>query len=162
MRAVSTSVFFAVLIACVGCDHAAKRAAGLLLTSGERVTLAGDAFQFELVSNPGAFLSLGAGLPDPVRQALLVGLVPLLLACVCLYFLRSAHTSFGELVALGLVAGGGLGNWLDRLLHDGAVTDFVSMGLGGLRTGIFNVADVAVMAGVLLLVLFVHLKRAEA
>ena len=48
--------------------------------------------------------------------------------------------------------GGGLGNWLDRVMHDGAVTDFVSLGLGGLRTGIFNVADLAVVAGTLLLV----------
>ena len=43
--------------------------------------------------------------------------------------------------------GGGVGNWIDRVLHAGVVTDFVRIGLGPLRTGIFNVADVAVMAG---------------
>ena len=57
------------------------------------------------------------------------------------------------LVALGILAGGGLGNWLDRVLHDGHVTDFVSLGVGQLRTGIFNVADLSVVAGVAVLLL---------
>ena len=39
------------------------------------------------------------------------------------------------------------------MLHDGAVTDFVSIGVGSLRTGIFNLADLAVVAGVCLLLL---------
>lgn len=59
-----------------------------------------------------------------------------------------------------MIVGGGLANWLDRMLHDGAVTDFVSLGLGPLRTGIFNVADVAIVAGLLLLVLPGGLARA--
>jgi signal peptidase II len=36
------------------------------------------------------------------------------------------------------------------VVDDGAVTDFVSLGLGALRTGIFNVADLAIVAGLLL------------
>ena len=52
-----------------------------------------------------------------------------------------------------IVCGGGLANWLDRLLHQGAVTDFVSLGVGPLRTGIFNLADVVVVGGVALLLL---------
>lgn len=161
MRRASLSFFFAVLVACVGCDHAAKHAAGWLLAGADPLALMGETVRFELVSNPGAFLSLGAGLPEPLRHALLLGLVPMLLGFLCFFFLRSAHGSRGELLSLGLVAGGGLGNWLDRVLHDGAVTDFVSVGLGSFRTGIFNVADVAVMAGVLLLLLFTR-RRARS
>jgi signal peptidase II len=63
--------------------------------------------------------------------------------------LRSGAATPYQLAALGLIVGGGLGNWIDRILHDGNVTDFVSVGLGPLRTGIFNFADVAVMAGML-------------
>ena len=153
MRRVSRYAFSLALVACVGCDQASKHAAGLLLAGSERVTLLGDTVRFELVANPGAFLSLGAGLPELVRRALLVGLVPVLLASVCLLVARSALVSRGGLIALGLVAGGGLGNWFDRVLHHGAVTDFVSMGLGRFRTGIFNVADVAILGGLLLLIL---------
>ena len=52
-----------------------------------------------------------------------------------------------DLTQLAMLAGGGAGNWLDRLLRDGAVTDFMRVGAGPVSTGIFNVADVAIMAG---------------
>ncbi len=39
-----------------------------------------------------------------------------------------------------LIAGGEVANWLDRLVHGGTVIDFVSLGIGPIRTGIFNVA----------------------
>ena len=143
--------FLFVLVGCVGCDHATKRVATALLADSAPIALAGDTVRFQLVENPGAFLSLGARLPEPLRSALLSGFVPLLLVCLCLWLARSARASRVELLALGLVVGGGLGNWIDRLQHGGAVTDFVSLGVGWLRTGIFNVADVAIMAGVALL-----------
>jgi signal peptidase II len=56
-------------------------------------------------------------------------------------------------VALSLVAGGGISNLIDRFLYDGRVTDFLNVGIGSLRTGIFNLADMAILAGALLLIL---------
>jgi len=143
--------FCFVLATCVGCDHASKRAAEALLAGSAGLALAGDTVQFRLASNPGAFLSLGADLPEPVRQVLLLGLVPLLIGLVCLTFATSVRASRSQWFALALVSGGGIGNWLDRVLHGGAVTDFVSIGLGSLRTGVFNLADLAVVAGACLL-----------
>lgn len=140
--------FLLVLASCVGCDHASKRAAEAWLGGTGGVGLAGDTLQFQLVSNPGAFLSLGAGLPEPVRQGILLVGVPLLIGLVCLHFARHVRVSRAQWLAVALVSGGGLGNWLDRVLHHGAVTDFVSIGFAGLRTGIFNLADLAVVAGV--------------
>jgi signal peptidase II len=52
-----------------------------------------------------------------------------------------------------LIVGGGFSNLVDRIFNRGIVVDFMNMGVGGLRTGIFNVADVAIMAGVGLLLL---------
>jgi signal peptidase II len=52
-----------------------------------------------------------------------------------------------------LIASGGVGNWIDRLTNDGRVTDFLNLGIGSLRTGIFNVADMVLMAGVALFLL---------
>jgi signal peptidase II len=144
-------VFGFVLVACLGCDHAAKQVAEQWLGQGRGISLLGGVVQLELVANPGAFLSLGAGLPEALRHLLLIGLVPLALALVSWLVWRSPGASRAQAVALGLVAGGGLANWLDRVLDDGAVTDFVSLGLGALRTGIFNLADVAIVAGLLLL-----------
>jgi signal peptidase II len=56
-------------------------------------------------------------------------------------------------IALGLVAGGGISNLIDRLFYDGRVTDFLNVGIGSFRTGIFNLADMAILAGGLLLIL---------
>jgi signal peptidase II len=146
-------LFLAVLLACVGCDQAVKQVAIGVLAGSGGVSLAADSVRFELVSNPGGFLSLGAGLPASVRRAVFLGVVPLVVLLLCAQCLRPAAASPRVLLALGLVAGGGLGNWLDRLLRDGGVIDFVSIGLGPLRTGVFNVADVAVMAGAAILLL---------
>jgi signal peptidase II len=143
-----------ILFACVGCDHAVKQVAVELLSGAGVVSWLGGAVRFQLVTNPGAFLSLGAGLPEPIRELLLIGMVPLVLGAVGWLVLRAPSVSRAQIAALGLIAGGGLANWLDRVVDDGAVTDFVSLGLGSLRTGIFNVADVAIVLGLLLLLGF--------
>ena len=144
-----------VLVTCIGCDHATKLAAANLLPR-EGISLASDFLRLQLVYNHGAFLGLGAGLPAIARLVILGGLVPLGLFATIAWLLRSATVSRLQLVAIGSIVGGGLGNWLDRLIHEGRVTDFVSVGLGPLRTGIFNFADVAVVAGMLLLLLATH------
>lgn len=53
-------------------------------------------------------------------------------------------------VALGLLIGGAIGNTIDRVLH-GAVVDFVSLHAAGFYWYVFNLADVWVVAGVMLL-----------
>jgi len=141
-------LFVTILLASVGCDHATKELARNVLELSPVVSVAGDAVRFELVRNSGAFLGLGSPLPEWVRELAFLVIVPLILAFVCVVFWRVGLESRSQLAGLGLVAGGGIANWLDRLFHGGAVTDFVSLGLGPLRTGIFNVADVAIVAGV--------------
>lgn len=147
-------LFLAVLAGAAGCDHATKRVALSTLDGAGRVSLAGDAVRLELAANPGAFLGLGAGLPEGLRDVLLLVAVPAVLLLLCARLLGAGAPSRALAVGLGLVAGGGLANWLDRLLHGGTVTDFLAVGVGPLRTGIFNVADVAVVAGVAVLLLF--------
>ena len=152
MRHSRALLFASVLAVCVGCDHATKLAATAWLEPASALPLAADTVRLELAHNPGAFLSLGAGLPGGLRALVLLGLVPLGLLVATGFALRSGSSRRLPLVAVGLVAGGGLSNWLDRLLHAGLVTDFVSLGVGPVRTGIFNLADLAVVAGVVLLV----------
>jgi signal peptidase II len=146
-------LFAAILLVAGGCDHASKRIAQVALAEAGVVSLAAGVVQLELVANHGAFLSLGRELPLPLRRLVLLVLPPLLLALVCASFLRLRGASTRSLVGLACVAGGGLANWLDRLLHGGAVTDFVSLGVGPLRTGVFNLADVVIFAGLGVLLL---------
>ena len=146
-------IFSFVLLACVGCDHAAKQAAEQWLADSSSVALLGGIVRFQLAANPGAFLSMGAQLPELVRQLILIGFVPVMLTSIGWLLFRSPNTTRAQVIAFGLIAGGGLANWLDRVRNDGTVTDFVSLGLGQLRTGIFNVADLAIVAGLLLFLL---------
>lgn len=53
--------------------------------------------------------------------------------------------------AVALIFSGGVSNLFDRLAYDGSVVDFINIGIGPVRTGIFNVADVAITVGVLIL-----------
>lgn len=143
-------LFASILVTCIGCDHATKLAATNLIPP-QGISLASDLLRLQLVYNDGAFLGLGGNLPAPLRLVILGGLVPLGLFATIAWLLRSSAVSRLQLIALAGIVGGGLGNWIDRLAHAGRVTDFASFGVGPLRTGIFNVADVAVVAGLLLL-----------
>lgn len=143
-----TALFVAVALGCIGCDAAVKQLAVEVLEHRDPIEPWGEFMRFELARNPGAFLSLGAGLPTGVRSVLLLGVAPLLLVFVVVSLLRSGATGLREVFALALLTGGGLSNWLERLLNDGHVTDFVSIGIGSVRSGIFNGADVAIVMGV--------------
>ncbi len=150
MRRARALLLLAVVASCVGCDHAIKSWAVSWLSGEPPLDLAGGWVRFELALNPGAFLGLGTGLAPWLRTVALLGLVPLALAIVLGVLLRSSSLGRVRLLGVGLFVGGGLGNWIDRLLHDGSVTDFLVLGAGSLRTGVFNLADVAIVLGVLL------------
>jgi len=147
-----TLVFFVLLGLTVGCDHATKVAATRLLEPSAVLPVAAGVVRLELVHNPGAFMSLGADLPAGVRIPLLLVLMPVAALAAGVLALRSTSSRSLSLLAGALLAGGGLSNWLDRLVNDGNVVDFVSVGIGGVRTGIFNAADLAVVVGLILLV----------
>src|SRR4030095_10887330 len=141
MRHARVLPFLVIVALCIGCDHASKAAAVSILETRAPVELLRGIVRFELAYNPGAFLSLGAGLPPGVRAALFGLVVPTLVVLASIAFLRGPGIGGWSLVALALLAGGGLSNGIDRMLHQGVVTDFVSIGIGGLRTRIFNVGD---------------------
>ena len=106
------------------------------------------------MENPGAFLSLGAGLTEGPRFWLLTGAVGGLLAGLFVYLLLGKDLSTLQVVTYALVLAGGASNWADRVLRGGAVVDFMNVGLGpSLRSGIFNVADLAIDAGAALILI---------
>ena len=51
-----------------------------------------------------------------------------------------------------MIVAGGVSNWIDRVMR-GSVPDFINLGIGPVRTGIFNVADVAITLGAVVLLL---------
>lgn len=139
-----------VLVSCVGCDQATKGIARNVLVENEAHSYFADTIRVQLTHNEGGFLSLGASLPEPWRQILLTGGVFVLLGILC-YAMLSKQSNAVTVLALALIFGGGASNLLDRLLYGGRVTDFLNVGIGSLRTGIFNVADIDITLGALIL-----------
>src|SRR6476646_9972290 len=96
-----------VLFACVGCDQVTKQVVREHIALGASQSFMGDTLRLTHAENPGAFLSMGASLPEGARVA---------------------------------------------VFQVGA--SILIIGIGSVRTGIFNVADVLGVAGFLLLILF--------
>jgi signal peptidase II len=78
------------------------------------------------------------------------GVVGAVLAALLVYLFVSKPQNPLVGASIALIVGGGVSNLIDRLRYGGYVVDFLNVGIGPLRTGIFNVADMAIMAGVIL------------
>jgi signal peptidase II len=141
------------LVGCVGCDQISKHVARSELTPAETHSYLNDTVRVVLTENTGAFLSLGDSLPESARALIFRGAVGLVV--LGLLWAAAFARGFGrwQIVALTLLAAGGMGNLIDRLVYDGRVTDFLNLGVGSLRTGIFNVADVVAVMGVVVYLL---------
>lgn len=152
---VSTSgrrvAMLAIVTGCVGCDQATKYVATQALQDAPAISFFGDMLHLGYALNPGGFLGLGGNVPAPYRQLAFIGVNALMMAVIAIVLIVRPHISKRVALGLTLVLAGGLGNLVDRVCNEGLVTDFIVLACGPLRTGVFNVADVAVTVGVLLL-----------
>jgi signal peptidase II len=135
--------------ATVGCDRVTKHIATQRLAGLPTRSYFADTLRLGYAENPGGFLSLGAGLPAPVRTIVFTAATGVLLVMLIAAACRNGWDRW-RTVALSLFIAGGASNWIDRFAT-GRVVDFLNVGIGSLRTGVFNVADMAIMAGVALL-----------
>lgn len=142
-----------ILLGCVGCDQVTKTVAREQLAPGTEISLLHDLVRIERFENAGAFLSLGGHWPVAVRRALFTAGGLLWVTIALGWALRARHVRVTAIVGAALVAGGGLGNVIDRLAYAGRVTDFLNVGIDSIRTGIFNVADMSLMLGLALWIL---------
>ncbi len=117
-------------------------------------------FQFVYAENPGAFLGFGGGWSRAVRFIIFAVLVLGGLGAMLWYLLKK-ETSRINLFAYSFILAGGLGNLWDRVVHEqGHVIDFMLIDFGGfMRTGVFNIADVAIVIGVLMAFLSDYLTK---
>lgn len=96
---------------------------------------------------------------SPAGRWALVG-VALLIVGAVLWWVRTEPGGPWRDVAAGILVGGALGNVVDRLIY-GAVADFINMSCCGIDNPFaFNVADIAVFAGAIGLILFSPGKKA--
>lgn len=112
----------------------------------------GDFFRLEYAENPGAFLSLGAQLSADTRFWVFAVAVGAFLIAAGWVLFRERKLDVTTAFSLSVIVGGGIGNLIDRATRaNHGVVDFLNLGLGNFRTGIFNIADMAIMLGVILL-----------
>ena len=152
-----------VLLSTAGCDQATKHLARTELGQWRSSPIAGGFIELTLAENPGTFLSLGASLPGPIRHGILTIGIGIGLTCLLAYLVRAATLRWTSFLALSLVWAGGMSNLVDRFARKGLVTDFILLRVGPIHTGIFNLADVAIVAGVIILVASArHAGKTEA
>ena len=111
----------------------------------------GGMFQFIYAENPGAFLGLGGQWSRELRFIIFAMIVFFGLGGMLWYLIKKENLKI-NLFAYSFILAGGFGNLWDRVFHDdGHVIDFMLIEVWGpLRTGVFNVADIFIVIGVLL------------
>jgi signal peptidase II len=152
----------ALMAATVGCDRITKDIAEDRLKGESRHSFLGDTVRLEYVENRGAFLGLGRNLSRPVRFWVFTVGTGILVALLAFRLVLGPDGRLLDVIAGALLCGGGLANLIDRAVRDGAVVDFLNVGVGPLRTGIFNIADMAITGAVCVLLLGHRTRRAAS
>jgi len=134
----------------IGCDQISKNIVRRNVEPMEYIQIMGDNFILTNVENTGAMLGFGQGFSPTLKLILLKGLPLIVLLILLARTLQKSNLNRWMVLAFAFVIGGGIGNLIDRIAY-GSVTDFFQIKLGMFKTGIFNMADMSVTTGVLLL-----------
>ena len=119
----------------------------------------GDVFTLIKVENTGAFLGMGSELSETMRVLLLIVLPVIVLVSITIYNYIDKSLDKTSIIGFSLIIGGGIGNIFDRIVY-GSVTDFLYLNFGGvLKTGIFNIADLSVTTGMILILISSFKKK---
>ena len=114
-------------------------------------SLIGDKFIMQYVENKGAFLGMGSDMNPTLKLIFLLILPVLVLGYVIYYIIKTKELDRISVIAFCCIVGGGIANVFDRIMY-GQVTDFFFINLGGVfKTGIFNIADLSVTTGMIML-----------
>ena len=113
----------------------------------------GDVFSLIKVENTGAFLGMGSELPETLRILLLIVLPVIVLISITIYTYIDKSLNKISIIGFSFIIGGGIANIFDRIIF-GSVTDFLYLNFGGVfKTGIFNIADLWVTTGMVLILI---------
>lgn len=160
MKLSRRSIFIlVVIILTIAADQISKIWIRANVAPGNQSKIIGDFFTLHNVENTGAFLGMGSDLNETLRILLLLILPIVVLAFVLRYILKEKSLDKWSLFAFASIIGGGIGNVYDRFVY-GSVTDFWHIDLGGVfRTGIFNMADLSVTTGMIILLIVSFKKK---
>jgi signal peptidase II len=158
----SRSAFIIVLIVVnIAIDQISKFLTRAYVEAGSVSEIIGDYFTLHNVENSGAFLGMGSEL-NPTLKIVLLNILPIIvLGFVLRYVFKDKTIDKLSLIGFSCIIGGGIANIFDRIIY-GSVTDFFHIDLGGVfRTGIFNLADLSVTTGMIMILTasFIYRKK---
>lgn len=116
----------------------------------QQMDVIGEYVRLTYIYNPGA--AFGIHLGEHSRSIFLVLSLVALAALIAMFWFTSAADRL-RLVAISLICGGAIGNLIDRIRSENGVVDFIDVGVGTIRWPVFNVADMAVTTGAIILAL---------
>ena len=154
----SRSVSIVLLVAAnIAADQISKFWIRAVIKKNTSSPIIGDYFTLRNVENDGAFLGMGGDLNPTLKLFLLLIIPAGVLLFVLFYMFKEKTMDKLSLIGFSCVVGGGIANVFDRFVY-GSVTDFLFIDLGFVRTGIFNIADLSVTTG-MILILWASLKQ---
>jgi len=126
-------------------DQVAKLIVRHTMVMGQSIPVFGQVFRVTYIENPGIAFGIRVGSGS-------LFMVLSILASLGVIVYLFTHRNEGMLVkgSLALILGGAFGNLIDRILYR-QVADFIDVGIGSLRWPVFNVADSAVVVGMIVL-----------
>jgi len=148
------NVFITLLIAFnIAIDQISKTIVRSNMIEGARgkIDIIKDYFQLIWVENKGAFLGMGSDMNPTLKLIFLLILPTVVLGYVIYYIVKTKDLDRTSLIAFCCIVGGGIANVFDRIVY-GQVTDFFFIKITEtIKTGIFNVADLSVTTGMIML-----------
>jgi signal peptidase II len=157
-KIIRTVFILIILGSTVGCDQFSKTLVRQRVGVNEEIGLIRNYVTLTKIENTGAFLSIGQSLPRPIKIVVLTVLPLLALGFALILLLTRNNMTYLSIWGMCFIVGGGIGNIYDRIVH-GSVTDFLHIDFGIFETGIFNMADVSIMTGMLMVLLDLSLNR---
>jgi signal peptidase II len=158
---VRAAIILFILALNIGCDQITKSIVRKNLPDNKVIGYLSNHVTLEKAENTGAFLSLGDNLGGPFRYALLMILPLAALIGALVYIIIKTNLTRNTLLGIILIIGGGIGNLYDRIVH-GSVTDFMHIDFVIFQTGVFNVADMSIMAGMFIILIDSYIKKEKA
>ena len=152
--------FILTAVAAVGLDRFAKIWVQTNMTLFESREMIGDFFRISFVKNPGIAFGMFASSEHSWLKILLMVLAFAAIGFVIYIYAISKKTKLDQ-ASLGFIFGGALGNIFDRIVS-GKVVDFLDFGIGSYRFYTFNLADSAIIFGLILLLVQVLLEEKRA
>ena len=137
-------------------DQLTKYAVRESMSLGQSIPVLGDFFRLTYVENPGIAFGINIG------NGTIFTILSLIASLgIVVYLFTHWHEANGMKNGLALILGGAFGNLVDRILH-GRVVDFIEVGIRQYKWPVFNIADAAVVIGMILIFYTVFKSEQEA